>query len=109
MSPPKPSRRRTACSASFAEISYMKYRLVPLSLICASVLFAQQPPAQQLTDEQKQKVDAALPKKAPAKPRKARRILVTNLAKVGDRLVRGHPSIPAANYAIERMGKVTGA
>src|SRR5262245_34759944 len=82
--------------------------LLPAVCACASVFFAQQP-TQQLTDEQKQRVDAALPKKAPAKPRKARRMLVTNLAKVGDRLVRGHPSIPAANYAIEQMGKTTGA
>jgi len=36
-------------------------------------------------------------------------MLVTSLAKVKDRPVRGHPSIPAANYAIEQMGKRTGA
>ena len=64
---------------------------------------------QELTAEQKQQIEAALPTKAPAKPKKARRLLVTNLAKVGDRLVRGHPAIPAGNYAIEQMGKRTGA
>jgi type 1 glutamine amidotransferase len=54
-------------------------------------------------------VEAAIPAKAPARPKKPRRLLVTNFAKVNDRVVRGHPSIPAANYAIELMGKRTGA
>ena len=35
--------------------------------------------------------------------------MITSFAKVNDRVVRGHPSIPAANYAIEQMGKRTGA
>ena len=65
--------------------------------------------AQQITPEDQQRVDAALPSKAPAKPAKARRLLVVTLAKVNDRVVRGHPSIPAANYALEQMGKRTGA
>ena len=55
---------------------------------------------QELTPQQKQQVDSALPSKAPAKPRKPRRMLVLNLAKVGDRVVRGHPSIPAGTYAL---------
>src|SRR5262245_53620613 len=75
--------------------------------LSASFICGQQ--QQQLTAEQKQQIEAALPKKAPAKPKKGRRLLVTNLAKVGDRLVRGHPAIPAGNYAIEMMGKRTGA
>jgi len=73
--------------------------------ICASLVCGQQ----QLTPEQKQQIEAALPAKAPAKPKKARRLLVTNLAKNGDRLIRGHSAIPAGNYAIELMGKRTGA
>ena len=60
---------------------------------------------QQLTPEQQKQIDAALPAKAAAKPKSARRILVVTLAKVNDRVVRGHPSIPAANYALEQMGK----
>ena len=74
--------------------------------LCASLVCGQQPP---LTPEQKQQIEAAIPKKAPAKPRKARRLLVTNFAKNGDRVIRGHPAIPAGNYAIELMGKQTGA
>ncbi len=73
--------------------------------LCASLVCGQQP----FSPEQKQQIEAALPKKAPAKPRKARRLLVTNLAKNGDRVIRGHPAIPAGNYAIELMGKRTGA
>jgi hypothetical protein len=74
--------------------------------ICASLVCGQQP---QLTPEQKQQIEAAIPKKAPAKPRKGRRLLVTNLAKNGDRVIRGHAAIPGGNYAIELMGKQTGA
>jgi len=74
--------------------------------LCASLVCGQQPP---LTPEQKQQIEAAIPKKAPAKPGKARRLLVTNLAKNGDRVIRGHPAIPAGNYSIELMGKQTGA
>ena len=36
-------------------------------------------------------------------------MLVISLAKVGDRVVRGHPAIPAGIYALEQMGKRTGA
>jgi hypothetical protein len=66
---------------------------------------------QALPSEQKQKVDDAVPVKAPAKPRRPRRMLVSNLA-----MRDGHPwhgssydTIPAANYAIAQMGKRTGA
>jgi type 1 glutamine amidotransferase len=80
-----------------------------LLLLCGAGLFASLVCGQQLTPEQTRQIDAAIPKKAPAKPRKARRLLVTNLAKNGDRIIQGHPSIPAGNYAIEQMGKRTSA
>lgn len=52
-----------------------------------------------------QKVEAALPQKAPAKPKKARKLLVMDLqVNYG-----GHRSIPHANLAIEKMGEKTGA
>jgi uncharacterized protein len=85
------------------------FRLLSGAALCASLVCAQQQPPQQATAEQKQQIEAAIPKKAPAKPRKARRLLVTNLAKNGERIIRGHPAIPAGNYAIELMGKKTGA
>jgi type 1 glutamine amidotransferase len=67
--------------------------------------------AQELTPEQKSNVDAAVPKKAPAKPKKPRRILVTNLSMRDGKPFRGSSwaTIPVANYAVEQMGKVTGA
>jgi type 1 glutamine amidotransferase len=80
-----------------------------LLLLSGAGLVASLVCGQQLTPEQTQQIDAAIPKKAPAKPKKARRLLVSNFAKNGDRIIRGHPSIPAANYAIEQMGKRTGA
>jgi type 1 glutamine amidotransferase len=64
-----------------------------------------------LPPEQKQKVDKAIPVGAPAAPRKPRRMLVTNLEMRDGHPWRGssHETIPAANYAIEQMGKRTGA
>lgn len=66
---------------------------------------------QKITQEQKQKVDDALPHKAPAVPKKPRRILVTNLAMRDGKPWKGssHAIIPVHNYAIEQMGKITGA
>jgi hypothetical protein len=54
-------------------------------------------------------MDAALPSQAPAKPAKSRKLLISNLSMRDGRVVRGHPSIPFGNYAIEQMGKMTGA
>jgi type 1 glutamine amidotransferase/sugar phosphate isomerase/epimerase len=58
-----------------------------------------------LSPEEKQKIDAALPTEAPAKPTKPRKLLVLDL----NISYGGHRSIPAENYALERMGKKTGA
>jgi type 1 glutamine amidotransferase len=54
---------------------------------------------------EKEKIDAALPDEAPAKPKKRRKLLVLDL----NVAYGGHRSIPAENYAIERMGEKTGA
>jgi type 1 glutamine amidotransferase len=78
--------------------------LLPIAGLVAGLVCGQQ-----LTPEQKQQIETAIPKKAPAKPKKSRRMLVTTFAKNGDRVIRGHPSIPAASYAIELLGKNTGA
>jgi hypothetical protein len=58
-----------------------------------------------LSSEEKQAIDAALPTEAPAKPKKPRKLLVMDL----NVAYPGHRSIPAENYAIEMMGKKTGA
>ena len=82
----------------------------PLLLsLCALSFLTAQPQSGGLTADQQQKIDAALPAKAPAKPKSHRRMLIITLAKVNERVVRGHPAIPAANYALEQMGKRTGA
>ncbi len=67
--------------------------------------------AQTLPPEQKQRVDQAVPARAAAKPKRPRRLLVSNLE-----MRDGHPwhgssydFIPVANYAIREMGKRTGA
>jgi type 1 glutamine amidotransferase len=86
-----------------------KNHLGLLAILAGSFLAAQEPTFPPLTQEEKDKIEQALPRKAPAKPAKARKLLVSNLAKNNGRLVRGHPSIPHGNYAIELMGKTTGA
>ncbi|MGH9572260.1 MAG: ThuA domain-containing protein [Candidatus Acidiferrales bacterium] len=58
-----------------------------------------------LSPAEKKAVDDALPTTAPATPKKPRKLLVLDLnAGYG-----GHRSIPAENYAIQRMGEITGA
>jgi hypothetical protein len=58
-----------------------------------------------LSPEEKQKIDSALPTKAPAKPKKLRKLLVLDL----NIAYGGHRSIPAENYALAMMGQKTGA
>ena len=59
----------------------------------------------QLTPEERAAVEAALPKTAPAKPKKARQLLVIDL----NVAYPGHRSIPHENLGLELMGKMTGA
>ena len=74
--------------------------------LCFSALHGQE-----LTSDQKQQVDQAVPGKAPAKPVRPRRLLVSNLSMRDGRPVRGSSfaAIPIANYAFEQIGKRTGA
>ncbi|HOK44595.1 MAG TPA: ThuA domain-containing protein [Bryobacteraceae bacterium] len=81
-------------------------------VFCFGLLQAQElPPLPPLPPEQKQSIDAALPAKAPAKPKQPRRILVINLSVRDGNVVRGGAwnVHPASNYALEAMGKRTGA
>ena len=66
---------------------------------------------QALSPDQKQELDAALSETAPAKPKQARRMLVTNLSMRDGQPVRGSSlaTVPSGNYAIEQIGKRTGA
>lgn len=61
--------------------------------------------AQGVSEEDRQKVVAALPAKAPARPKKPRKLLIYD-ANVG---YGGHGSIPTANLAFTLMGQKTGA
>jgi hypothetical protein len=58
-----------------------------------------------LPADERQKVEAALPQSAPAKPKKPRKLLVLDF----NVAYGGHRSIPHANLALELMGKRTGA
>jgi type 1 glutamine amidotransferase/sugar phosphate isomerase/epimerase len=58
-----------------------------------------------LDPEDKTKLDASLPVSAPVQPKRPRKLLVLDL----NVAYGGHRSIPAENYAIEQMGKSTGA
>lgn len=55
--------------------------------------------------DERQKIEAALPQQAPAKPKKERKLLVMDL----NVAYPGHRSIPHENLALELMGKRTGA
>ncbi|MFC1794286.1 ThuA domain-containing protein, partial [Planctomycetota bacterium] len=59
----------------------------------------------QVVDEQRQRIEAAIPNKAFAAPRKNRKLLIFGL-NVG---YGGHGSIPTANLAFTLMGQKTGA
>jgi len=59
----------------------------------------------EVTAGERRLIEAALPEKAPATPKKPRKLLIVD-ANLGR---GGHPSIPYANLAVELMGKKTGA
>src|SRR5205085_9162940 len=60
---------------------------------------------ERLTPEERQKIEAALPRQATVKPKKPRKLLVLDL----NIAYGGHRSIPAQNLALELMGRNTGA
>src|SRR6185436_17901617 len=80
-------------------------RILLLEALCARLF------AQDLNPEWKEKIDAAIPKTAPAKPQRPRRMLITNLSMRDGKPVRGSSvnTLPACNYAIGQLGKRTGA
>jgi type 1 glutamine amidotransferase len=58
-----------------------------------------------LTPEDRQQIEAAIPKQAAGKPKKPRKLLVLDI----NIAYGGHRSIPAENFALQRMGEQTGA
>jgi uncharacterized protein len=85
----------------------MAIRNLMVSAALGAVLLS----GQDLTLEQKQLVDSALPAKAPVKPKKTRRMLITNLTmRDGKPAPSTSTAIrPIHNYAFDQMGKRTGA
>ena len=57
-----------------------------------------------LTPDMRKQIEAAVPKQAMAKPKKPRKLLVTDI-----QMYSGHGTIPHANYMLELMAKYTGA
>jgi type 1 glutamine amidotransferase len=67
--------------------------------------------AQQLTPEEKQQVDQALPQQAQARPKRPRRLLICTLTMRDGKPTRSssYAAAPIAAYAFEQMGRRTGA
>lgn len=81
-------------------------RLPAFSLLAAAALL----PGAELSREDQKKIDQALPAKAQAKPRRARKMLLLNKNVRDDgRRPMIEPAMYGLNYAIEEMGQRTGA
>ena len=64
----------------------------------------------EVSPEDRAKIEAALPAKAPAAPRKSRKLLVFDRQGIyNGKQYGGHRSIPHANLAVQLMGERTGA
>src|ERR1043165_8882604 len=83
--------------------------LLGVALLAAVAVWSADYPIRELTAEQKAAIDQALPEKAPAKPGKVRKVLVTHIAKRDGKPVSGHGSLSYGNYALVEMGKKTGS
>lgn len=78
--------------------------ITALLFALVSSTFAQRP-RRPLSEEAKGQVESVLPAKAPAVPKKARKLLIYD----GNVGYGGHGSIPYANHAFTCMGEKTGA
>lgn len=80
-------------------------------LLCLTpIAFAQLQPLPEVTPDERKAVEAAAPSKAPAKPKKPRRLLVFNRDVSNGQVVKiHHPSVPLGNFALETLGRRTGA
>ena len=82
-------------------------RVALLVIWCFSLLTSVSVAA--ISPEERKNIEDAIPKKAPAVPKRPRKLLVFNLD-IWDGVVRkGHASIPYGNLALEMMGRKTGA
>jgi type 1 glutamine amidotransferase len=65
--------------------------------------------SEQVTPDQRRKIEAAIPTRSPAAARHSRRLLVMTLNMRDGQVTKGHASIPAGNFALRLMGEKTGA
>ncbi len=79
--------------------------LTAMLLLTATLSAFAQRPRQPLSDEAQQRVEGALPDKAPADAKSPRKLLIYD----GNVGYGGHGSIEYANFAFTRMGEKTGA
>jgi hypothetical protein len=79
------------------------------ALVFTSLFFQSPDLSDQLAPEQRQKVEAAIPDKAPAVARQTRKLLVMALNIRDGQVRKGHASIAAGNLALRLMGEKTGA
>lgn len=80
------------------------------SLTLAVVSYGQIPPLPEVTADERAAVEAAAPSKPQAKPKKPRRLLVFNRDVRNGVVVKvHHPSVAIGNYALETLGRKTGA
>lgn len=88
----------------------MKSRIVYCCMVVAAATalaaFAQMKP---LSDEERAKIEAAAPSRAPVRVAKPRKMLVLSLNIAKGQPRQGHPSIPAAQFALEVMARKTRA
>ena len=89
---------------------FQRLLMATLGLLCV-LAGAPSQARQDLPSEQKERVDAAIPRKAPATPKKPRRVLVMSLTMRDGKPVHGTSDAtrPVGNYAIGQLGKMTGA
>ena len=86
-----------------------KATLVAAVLCSAAAISAVEYPVKELTEAEKSAIDQAIPSKAPAKLRKARKVLIVHITKRNGKPVNGHAAVAYGNYALTQMGKRTGA
>ena len=93
-----------------------KLTAVALAIMASTLVAAQQTqtqaprPRREVTPEERAKIEAALPAKALARPKKPRKLLVFDRQGIyNGKQYGGHGSIPHANLAAQLMGEKTGA
>jgi len=83
-------------------------RLITTAFITAAILIPMNASKGQVTKEQAEQIEAAIPAKASAAPKKNRRVLIWNTPFMEESPHKGY-SIPQAEYAMRLLGEKTGA